>query len=208
MQLRALLSSAGLLLGLAGLGVADFMLVERPMQTVQEPGDIGGASSSSMSSASSADASSSAEGVVKGVSRNAGPAVKEVLMERGYTWTDLSETALLETVLGSTDVQKIALLRNEDRAAGLAWIDVPDAKEVLFALKQAMLQNFSGNVTDVVDETRRPADAAPHDILSFRDPAIGPERLLFVRVRTRLYEFHIREGFEPEIDALVLELAR
>ncbi len=187
---------------LAGIGGADYFLKELPAQRAVEE--------LAAQQGSEQDSSSSVIGqpVKKGVSRKPGPNVKEVLMAMGYTWTDVgtSEVSLIQNTWNEP-VQMITILKDGDRSAMLAWADSPDIKEVYRALKQGLETSFSGDVTDLVDESLTPEAGAPRDILSFRDPAIGPERIAFIRIRTRLYEFHIVDGNEEQLLALAEKLA-
>ena len=95
------------------------------------------------------------------------------------------------------------LLKNDDRAATVAWIESPEVKEHLASLKKHLRPLFSSALADLVDRTETPRGGAPRDLLSFRDPAMLEDRAFFVRVRERLYEFHVKEEYEKEIDTLI-----
>ncbi len=193
--------AAVFVLFLAGLGGADYFLKELPaLRALEEL------------RAEQVDTQMpeqpTGQPVKKGVSRKPGPNVKELLVETGYTWTEVggNERSLLGDAWNEP-IQMITVLRNGDRTAMLAWADSPDIKDAYLALKRGLETSFSGDVTNLVDESLTPEVGAPRDILSFRDPAIGPERVVFARIRTRLYEFHVRDGHEEEVVALVERLA-
>lgn len=158
-----------------------------------------------MSIASSA---SSFTGVKKGTSRKSGPDVQQLLMSLGYTWTDVAEPVLIGSIAQNEKLNALVLLKNNDRTALLAWIDTANVKTIFAGLKQALAENFSGQVSELVDESQTPADGAPRDILSFIDPTLSNERFLFVRIRSRLYEFHIAPGKEGDVQVIVDALGK
>ncbi len=102
-----------------------------------------------------------------------------------------------------TPVEARVILKDNDRLAYFAWIDSPDAKITFTALKEALKTSFSSQLQDLVDETQERPDKPVRNVLSFLDPAIHSERVLFVRVRQRLYEFHIAPGREADIQGLM-----
>ena len=95
------------------------------------------------------------------------------------------------------------LLEKNDRIATLAWIDSPDVKETFTRLKEKLRSAFSNQLHDLIDETQSQPGKPPRDILAFRDPAIHTDRLVFARVRQRLYELHVTPGKEAAVDRLV-----
>jgi hypothetical protein len=214
--------TAGLTLGvlLLVLGSSDYFLKEHPAWNSILQNDSSSSSQSSaisdisaISSASSITvipgaSSSSFAGVKKGTTRKEGPDVQNLLQTQGYTAAAIAEPVLIGAIAQQETMNGFVLLKNNDRTALLAWIDTPNVKTIFAGLKQALAENFSGRVSDLVDETQTPAQGAPRDILSFIDPSLSSERFLFVRIRTRLYEFHIAQGKEADVQAIVEALGQ
>ncbi len=139
-----------------------------------------------------------------GVSKKPGPDVVAVTLAQGFAVTDTSDTFLLTTILPpGTTLSSRTLLQNDDRVGALAWIDSPDVKRTLRILREHLRSSFSKELQNLIDETQSEAGKPPRDILSFRDPAILGERVVFARVRERLYEFHVTAGKEASIDGLL-----
>lgn len=190
MSLRSTGIGIGILSVLIGIALLDFVLVEGPRWQASNPENT--------VPATTQQASIESEGstptlVRKGSStrkREAVP-VAEVLTQLGLTSVATTETSILTSLLRATDATTVVLLLNNDRAALAAWIEADNVKDRFRDLKQALQERFSPNVTDLRDETIRPADGPPYDLLTFSDPAISTERILLVRIRTRLYEFHL-----------------
>jgi hypothetical protein len=105
-------------------------------------------------------------------------------------------------------VNTTVLLENNDRALLFAWLDSPNAKTIFATLKESLQETFSSQVHDVVDQTLTPEDGAVTDVLSFVDPALGTEKIIFARTRTRLYEIHVVRGKEDLATKLIAELAK
>ncbi len=115
---------------------------------------------------------------------------------------------ILLTVPDRATVKTSVLLRNNDRAFLFSWIESDDVKILFAALKQTLQEQFSGKVTELVDETRSPTNGAPVDYLSFLDPALSAERIVFFRIRNRLYELHVAENGDELLEQLVAELSK
>lgn len=187
-------------------------------------------SSSSLSSSSSAMTSSSmasseapvipensssttgsTPGVVKkGVStkKASGINVENVLAKLQLVTQETNEASfLLLTAPDKSKVKTYVLLRNNDRAFLFSWMESDDVKSIFAGLKQALQEQFSGKVTDLVDETRTPAGGPLVDYLTFVDPALSAERIVFLRVRTRLYELHVAENGDALLEQLIAELS-
>lgn len=141
----------------------------------------------------------------EGIAKKAEPDVATVAESQVFTVTETTERQLLEerAVKGKRTVWGRVLLKENDRAATIAWIDAPDVKEIFTALRKDLRPKFSSDFHDLIDETQSQPGKPPRDVLSFRDPRVHPERLLFVRVRERLYELHVKEGHEKDIDGLI-----
>lgn len=139
-----------------------------------------------------------------GVAKKAGPDVQAIARTQGFAIAPTTEAFLFARVLPpGAPLSAIVLLRENDRAAAVGWIDSPEVKSILAALKERLRGSFSSRLTDLIDETRSDPGRPPRDVLSFRDPGILPDRVVIVRVRERLYEFHVRAGEEEVIDNLL-----
>ncbi len=146
--------------------------------------------------------------VKKGVStkKKSGVDVHATLALLGLAPIKTSEASLLELATQGASVETTVLLLNNDRAALFAWIENDNVKTIFSALKQALQEQFSPNLTDLLDETRTQDAGPPYDILSFTDLAISSEKVIFIRVRNRLYEFHVAENGEDAIVKLMTAL--
>ncbi len=141
-----------------------------------------------------------------GVTKQVGPDVLAAAESLGFTIAETTEQNLLPHVIppgARSTFSAHVLLKDNDRAATIGWIDAPDVKSIFTALRKTLRLSFSDALEDLVDETQSQSGKPPRDVLSFRDPAIHPDRLLFVRIRERLYEFHVTAGQEREIDMLI-----
>lgn len=234
MRGNTLIAGAVILLIAGGLFGADLWLKELPHQkesgaaqsssssskqsVPSEPVASSGATNSSAMPASSAipvtsSGSSSSEYhvVKKGVStkKHAGVDVQSVLDRQQLITQETAEASFLSFVVADKSAVKTwVLLKNNDRAFLFSWIDNDDAKTIMSSLKQALSEQFSGKLTDLVDETRTQDSGPPVDVLSFTDPTLSPEKIMFLRVRTRLYEIHIAKNGSDALDALVAELSK
>ncbi len=141
-----------------------------------------------------------------GIAKKAGPDVVKIAEAQGFTVTETTEQNLLPIVLSpgakATFTARV-LLQDDDRVATIGWIDSQDVKEIFTDVRKLLRSSFSMRLTDLTDETQTAQGMAPRDVLSFRDPAILEDRALFVRVRERLYELHVKEGREGEMNALI-----
>jgi len=221
MRTDVLLTGIVIMLIGVGLAGADYVLSEQPrMIAMQEenpvmpPPEIPASSSSSLASSESLPtaASSSTPGVVKkGVStkKAGGIDVNAVLEKLQLVSKETNEASfILLTVPDRAKVTTSVLLRNNDRAFLFSWMESDDVKILFAALKQTLQEQFSGRVTDLVDETRTPKNGAPVDYLSFIDPALSSERIVFLRIRNRLYELHVAENGDGLLPELVTELSQ
>lgn len=142
--------------------------------------------------------------VQKQESINVLDAIAELDMEAKTTSEDFFLPALLE----DTTVQTRAIVGNNDRLGSIAWVESSEVKAYYQALKQALHKNFTGDVADLKDQTSREPDEPVRNQLTFYDPGISSQRLLFLRVRDRLYEVRIELGSEEQIQPLVDELSQ
>lgn len=153
----------------------------------------------------SADVVGDAEQIPEGaVAKQTGPDVEAVAGSQNLTLHETSEISLIaQVVRDGTSVETHAVLSNNDRVGSVSWVDSPNVKEYFIALKEALLTAFSPNVTDLRDETVQNAGAPTRNILTFLDPSISAERVIFVRVRERLYEFRLTAGKEETMGTLI-----
>ena len=208
MQPRAIFLSGVIILGLTGLGAADVLLVEKglPTQAV---------SSSSSSVAAlpppgySPEGTSSSAGSETGVRKKAGADVLQMTVAQGFTFEDTQQETLIGGMAGTrVAVQTKVLLKDGDRAGLMAWMETPDVKTWFRTLKEALHPLFSPEVKDLLDEIQRQEGRPPRNFLTFLDPGISEERLVFVRVRDRLFEFRIAEGKEDAMYQLIEALTK
>lgn len=143
-----------------------------------------------------------------GVTLSTGPDVPTIIASRQMVSQDTTETTLMGKVMTGTPVTAKVLLVNGDRAGLIAWAESPSVKLFFMAIKEALQKSFSAEVTDLIDETQQQPGKPVRNLLTFRDPAFGEERFAFVRVRDRLYEFHIAPGKDDAIFALIEALTQ
>ncbi len=141
------------------------------------------------------------------VTKRAGPAIPPLLEELGYEAKLQRESNLLEQVTPPDLPIDYRTILQVDRLGTVAWIDTPQSKAVFRDLKQKLLRTFSNKLSSLIDETTQAPDGPVVNRLSFSDPAISPDRFVFLRVRERLYEIHIAPGQEAALDPLLAALA-
>ena len=141
--------------------------------------------------------------------KRSGVNVDEVIARLGLAKQETTESSFLTlaTQNGAT-AQTAVLLWKDDRAFLLSWMENDNVKTVFGNLKQALQEQFSGKLTDLKDETTTATDGPPVNVLSFFDPALSAERLIFLRIRTRLYEIHVAKNGENLVDQFVMELSK
>jgi|GEM_PF-1566356 len=136
-----------------------------------------------------------------------GADVLAILKKNNYeTQTSREENILSSIVPENIPVVAHVLLLNGDRVGFIAFADSPDVKSYFNALKSALQKAFSKDLKELRDEKERREGKPTRDILTFRDPAIHSERLVFIKVRTRIYEVHVTDGNEVSMNALLEEL--
>jgi len=141
-----------------------------------------------------------------GTPKQEGANVGKILAEQKFEIEPLAESIFLARIIPPEDGVKVTgaiLLENGDRAGVLAWTDSPHVKLYFMALKEALHQSFSPAVQDLVDETQRQEGKPVRNFLSFLDTGISEERVVFVRVRERLYEMHIAPGKDERMFGLL-----
>ena len=139
-----------------------------------------------------------------GVGKKLEPDVVAIAQATGFSVTDSGEEFLLQKIVPpGTVISSHVLLRNNDRAGAIGWVESGEVKTTFRILKEKLRSSFSTQLKDLIDETQTEAGKPPRDILSFHDPAILGDRVVFARVRQRLYEFHVTAGKEADMNALV-----
>lgn len=142
-----------------------------------------------------------------GVRKAQGPDVLESLVSNGFTFNDTKERMLLGKVVeGKETLYSKVLLLDGDRAGAVSWVSSPNVKSEYLVLKEALHSAFTPEVQDLLDETQRREGKPTRNLLTFLDTGLLPERVVFVRVRERLYEFHVAEGASDAIFNLIEEL--
>lgn len=221
-----ILLTGSLIAVLAGLAAADILLVEGVPAVVRIPSSASSVSSaSSESSVSSASSESSATtfqtssivpvditpvpvpvntSTPEGAVRKRESDIFSVIAALGFTAQETQEQGILPAVVREgQQVRKVVLLREDDRAGLLLWIETPDVKQVFLVLKETLRSLFSPEVRDLLDEVQVIPGRPPRNFLTFSDPKLSEERLVFVRVRERLFEFHIASAKEDAMYKLV-----
>lgn len=196
-----IITTVALLVFLGGLGIADYQLSKAP---ALQDDTVAQTSSTTTTVTTSGSVAAVPTG---GVKKQNGPAVADTIAAAGFSTTDSNDLSFLTQIAGSgTTINSLAILKNGDRAGSVTWIESPRVKNIFIALKEALLTAFSSKVQDLKDQTLTPNDGPVRNELTFFDPTLSTERLVFVRVRERLFEFHIVIGkedtFNPLIEAL------
>jgi len=201
MAKRGTLFSIGFLLILIGVGAADALLTDfRIFGEVEIP-----SAEESNGNTPRTIEFDPAESVIKAQ----GPNVLELLVAKKCTFAEVENESLLEMIIKDENpVHAYTLVHDGDRAGLVAWTESARVKVYFLALKEALHTSFSSNVSDLIDETKREPGKPTYNLLTFFDPAISEERLVFVRSRERLYELHIAEGNDDLMFELVEELTR
>jgi hypothetical protein len=134
--------------------------------------------------------------------------VKAAAEKHGFTVHDNSERLLLSSIDTATVVQTYSLVYANDRVGSIAFTTSPSVKNEYQTLKEVLHRNFSSQVQDLRDETLREAGEPVRNQLTFYDPGISNDRLVFMRIRDRLYEIRIQPGKEEVLQVLIDDLSR
>lgn len=217
MQPSSVIAGIVLILIAGGLMTADLVVREVPQQdsdiVLMEPDPIPVAEPiiAPSSEASASSSSSSRRVVQKGVStkKAQGQSVEEILKKLDLIAEDTTEKSFLTFLVPEkSNVQTSILLKNNDRAFLFSWVEDDNIKPLFNGLKQALSEQFSAKLTDLIDITKT-SDAGPIvDILSFFDPEMSPEKITFLRIRNRLYEIHTAANGTNTLDALIEALSQ
>lgn len=202
------LASLGILTLMIALGATDALLIEGGLPKPVLPDEPYASETPQPPQTSSVAGESSSS--IAGVKKAMGPDVLLTLTRLGFEIERSSELTILRTVIpeGAAEVNTYALLLHGDRAGLIAWTESAEVKNYFLALKEALHASFSPRVKDLLDETQRIPGKPPRNFLSFLDEGLSPERLVFLRVRERLYEIRITEGNDEAIFRAVDELTQ
>lgn len=184
-----LVITALLLLALAGIAGADYMLTGTSLPA-------------RLALTGNEEANPTPQNTATPVAKSSGPAVQTVMTEAGLEVTASEEPTFLSQII-SKGLTSVAVLKGGDRAGSATWIESPDVKNSFIALKDGLLESFSAGLRDLKDTTEQEPGHPVRNILRFTDPALSDEELVFVRVRERLFEFHIAPGSEETMEGLI-----
>ncbi len=175
-----------LLVGIAGIGAADYMLAGREYAaSVLNPDGGTGTAKAEMID------------------------VREALSDLELTAEDSDDlTFIAQVATDDQDVESVTVLQHNDRIGSVTWTDGGEVKPLFIELKESLLSAFSSKVTGLTDRTTQDPNGPVKNTLTFRDPALSEETLTFVRVRERLYEFHSAEGKEGAMQRVMEELTK
>ena len=189
----------GLLLGLVLLGIADALITrnlimlpetdaEEVIPIVEQPGV----------------APAQPESDTGGVRKLSGPNIEETLASLSLASTATEQMSIIRRVIPEKiPVTTIVVMKDGDRVGLLSSTESPQVKTYFLALKEALHTSFTPDMRELVDETQQRPGHPVRNFLTFFDPGIDTERLVFVRVRERLYEFHIAEGKDDDMFAVI-----
>lgn len=137
-----------------------------------------------------------------GVAKAGDVDVADALKQLGIATRASEDLTFLAQVSREAPVSSLVILRGDDRAGSVSWID-GDAKQSFISLKEALLSAFSSDVKNLSDKTLQEDGKPTRNVLTFRDPALSEETLTFIRIRQRLYEFHTTDGSEVAMQAVM-----
>lgn len=204
-----------LILLLSGLGLADYYLADgtftADVTTQESEGEAGGTEDATMMVDETGEVildenqTGSTLPIPAGaVGKNQGQTIEQVATNQGLEVRPSDDLNLLSQVVRSDqEITSVILLKDGDRAGAVAWMESTDTKATFGLLKEALIKAFSPQMTDLRDETMQEPNLPIRNILTFLDPALSEERILFVRVRDRLFEFHLAAGQEATMYAFV-----
>jgi hypothetical protein len=210
-----------------GLAGADYVFKERHRPTTMPDGvaiDVvvpqtntgytlsqttGSSTTVTMNTQSSASTSSVAF-VKKGTSmkKKSSVSVDDVIQKLGLVSVQTSERSLLSISVTTVPVHTSVLLLRGDRALLFSWIESDDVKDIMTTMKKSLQDQFSVQVSGLLDETRQTPNGPPMDVLRFLDPAISSEEIYILRVRNRLYEIHVAKNGTDVLAQLMEELGK
>lgn len=181
-----LITTALLLLVLGGIAGTDYLLT-----------------SDSLSARLGMNGEGAVDALIPGkVAKSSGAAVQTVIANAGLEVTTSEEPTFLSQMI-DTGLTSVTVLRDGDRAGSVTWIESPEVKTLFIALKDGLLESFSAGLHDLKDTTEQEVGHPVRNILRFTDPALSDEELVFVRVRERLFEFHIAPNAKDTMNELM-----
>lgn len=181
-----IVTTALLVVGLAGVGAADYWFAGRDYAAdliARQPADGGADTAGGVAKAQETD-------------------VESALEQLGFTLSPSEDLTFLAQVAKDQEVESYVLLKDGDRAGSISWID-GDAKQAFISLKEALLSAFSDQVTNLSDKTVQEENKPTRNVLTFRDPALSEETLTFIRIRERLYEIHTAQNKQDAVNAAI-----
>lgn len=138
-----------------------------------------------------------------GVAKRSGKPVKDVIRSMDLDTEASNEPTILAAVVkDKAKIESLTILKNNDRIGSITWVESPQVKTFFIALKESLVTAF-GDVQDLRDVTLQEPGKPVRNTLSFSDASLGEEPFAFVRVRERLFEFHIMKGKEADMAALL-----
>lgn len=150
--------------------------------------------------------SSSSVAAESSSSADAAPAVLETLVARGFTFEQKDEPSFLRQLVPSEALPTYVLLQNGDRAGSLVWLQTSESAAVFQSLKESLIQSFSPELQDLRDETVDEPGKPVRSVVTFLDPQLSEERLVFVKTGDTLFEVHVaaaaQDAVLPLIDTL------
>lgn len=141
-----------------------------------------------------------------GVAKNAGPDIEATIDAAGFETENSDDLTLLGQIVQEEGVRTVVVLDDGDRAGSVTWVQTPDVKQIFNALKESLITAFSTEMTGLRDVTLQEEGKPVRNVLTFKDPAISEEEIVFVRVRERLFEFHVASGKEEVMNGLIDDL--
>jgi len=197
--------TVGLLTVLIAFGIFDALLIENGRLLTQLDPPITPPNSTISDDVDASTGSS----LQQGTRKMGGPNVLEILTAEKLSFMDSKrERSLIEQVIPSdiASIESKVLVQDGDRVGLIAWTESPEVKIYFLALKEALHSTFSPQMKDLVDEVQEREGRPPRNLLTFLDPTINSERVVFIRIRERLYEFHISEEKDDIIYDLIESL--
>lgn len=137
------------------------------------------------------------------VYKNNGPLLADAAGQLKMSLQESKEGSLLAGLKAeNVNVYSQIVLKDDDRLGTVTWLESSNVKTMFAGLKEALAGEFSDKVKDLRDETFQEEGQPVRNVLSFYDPAIAEEKVEFIRIGERLYEFHIAEGKEADMAEL------
>ena len=79
--------------------------------------------------------------------------VADIIQSQQFTTLDTQESSIMEQVVDETEVVRShTLLKDNDRAGFVAWLDSTRTELYFRALKEALHESFSPQVQDLIDD--------------------------------------------------------